>query len=95
MQEHYQLSDEEFSFLLKDDVGINELYNCLRFFDPNKSMKPISGINLFYALDIKGSPFKKPFTSWKLIFKCLYKKLPVKEKLEINKYLEDLDDKKF
>lgn len=94
MQEYFQLTDIEYNSL-SEKITISNFFNSVKFFNPLKTNKNISYINLFYCIDEKKkNPFnknKKPYP-WQLIFMTLFEKLDNKRKTQVLEYIELMEN---
>jgi hypothetical protein len=92
MQTHYGFTDQQIKTLAKSGVGVKELYSVVKLFDPDETGEPISQINLYYYIDTKGNFNDPPANSHKKIALEIFNNLSNREKMNVLKYLEDLDN---
>lgn len=92
MKEHYGMSDVSYNNLKKGGVTEKQFFDAIKLFDPNRSMAKISYISIFYYIDQKGDFNKPPFFPHKKIAKAVYECLSPSEKMNVLKYLDDIND---
>jgi hypothetical protein len=90
MQSHYGFTDEQYSALLKSGVTVRDLFDAIKFFDPNGTELPLSKISLLYYIDAKGDFREKPSFAHRRIARAFLDRLelPTREKLQIFAYID-------
>lgn len=92
IKDHYDFSDSEYNALLSDGVSIENLFKAMKFFDTLGTKKPITYVNLFYYVDLKGDFNKKPPFPHRKIALALFEKLSIQQKLSVAEYIEDSEN---
>lgn len=93
MQEHFNLSNEAFSRLLKQKVTVKDFYRTAKLFDPFHLDADVSKIGLLYYIDEKGDFDKPPSFPHKKIAKAFSETLNIFDQCMIAEYIELQENK--
>ena len=94
MKEHFGLSDASYSVLLEDGVTIKSMFKSIPLFDTLGTGKPITKVNLYYLIDKKGDFMEPPFFPYKKIAKSIFDSLPIKDKIQVAEYADEMSPTK-
>lgn len=92
MKEHFGLTDDSYSDLIKKGVTEKYMFNSIPLFDPDKTGAKIGYVGLFYYIDKKGDFNKKPLFPHKKIAHAVFETLSPSQKMNILKYIDDYND---
>lgn len=90
MKQHYNLNDVEWNKLV-GEVTTMELLKAIPEFDPHGSELPITKVSLLHYLDKHGD-FSEGGEPHRKIAKAVFASLDNKDKVEVMKYMQWLDD---
>jgi len=95
MQEHYNLTDENYNTLINSGVTIKHFFSAIPLFDPNCTGVGIGLTGLYYYIDKKGDFNSPPIFPHKKIAQMLWKQLVIKDKIAVAEYIDDMERGEF
>lgn len=85
MQEHFNLTNAQYKFLIDNGVSVKDLFYMARN-DFNSENACVSKISLLYFIDIHGD-FTEVKNNKDLVANTIFESLDIKDKIEIGEYL--------
>ena len=90
MKDHYGFSDDAYDALIKSGVTVKDLFRAVSLFDPYDSGAEINLTGLLYYVDKKGDFNEPPLLPHKKIAKAFWEQLPIREKIAVAEYIDEV-----